>query len=263
MSFLTAHRGPRQFAPRLVGPKPILAARGLTFTYPGGDLPAVDHVDFDVTPGRSLAILGASGSGKTTLLHTLAGILVPTSGTVTYFDPAGPVQVSALKDKDRSALRREQFGFVFQQGLLLDELTALENVAVARMLVGVSRRQAEAEAQQWLASVGLAGLEERRLGQLSGGQAQRVAIARAQATGARLLFADEPTGSLDSKTGRAVMDALLSVVTTGRTLVLVTHDQVLARRCDRVVTMSDGRIIFDSDATSASARSVNLVGGRA
>jgi putative ABC transport system ATP-binding protein len=207
---------------------------------------ALDAVDLDVLPGESVAVMGASGSGKTTLLHLLAGILRPTSGTVTLETPAGPVGVHALDDAERSRLRREQLGFVFQQGLLLDELTALENVAVALMLNGVPRAAASAQASQWLAALGLVGLEDRRLGALSGGQAQRVAIARAQVTGARLLFADEPTGALDSRTGAEVLDLLLAAVAQGRTLVVVTHDAGVAARCDRVVTLSDGRIVADA-----------------
>ena len=235
---------------------PILSARGLTKVYPGSTAPALDGVDLDVLPGESVAIMGASGSGKTTLLHLLAGILPTTSGSVTLQAARGPVAVHALDDAGRSRLRREELGFVFQQGLLLDELTALENVAVARMLAGVPRKQAEAEAAQWLAALGLAGLEDRRLGALSGGQAQRVAIARAQVTGARLLFADEPTGALDSATGAEVLDLLLHAVAQGRTLVVVTHDADVAARCDRVVTLRDGRITSDTRRSTASTASV-------
>ena len=230
---------------------PIISARALTKVYSGADLPALDGVDLDIAPGRSLAIMGASGSGKTTLLHTLAGIITPTSGTVTFQGANQVFNVERLDEKERSRLRREEFGFVFQQGLLLDELTALENIAVARMLVGTSRRQAEYEAAIWLSKLGLAGMEDRRLGQLSGGQVQRVAIARAQSTGARVLFADEPTGSLDSHTGEDVMNALLNVVHDKRTLVLVTHDKDLAAKCDRVVTLRDGRIESDTDRAPA------------
>jgi len=224
---------------------PILAARDLTVTYPGATTPALAGVSLDIWPGQSLAIVGQSGSGKTTLLHTLAGILTPTSGAVVYNGATGPVRVDQLSDDARAQLRREQFGFVFQQGLLLDELTALENVAVALMLTGVSRRDAEAQAAAWLSHLGLAGMEDRRLGQLSGGQAQRVAIARAQITGAPLLFADEPTGSLDSHTGDEVVSVLLDAVANGRTLVMVTHNLDLAARCDRVVTLRDGHIVAD------------------
>ncbi|QAY69115.1 ABC transporter ATP-binding protein [Xylanimonas protaetiae] len=231
---------------------PLLSARGLSMAYPG--VRALDGVDLDVLPGESVAVMGASGSGKTTLLHLLAGILRPTAGTVTLATPAGPVGVHALDDAERSRLRREQLGFVFQQGLLLDELTALENVAVALMLNGVPRAAASEQAARWLAALGLAGLEDRRLGALSGGQAQRVAIARAQVTGARLLFADEPTGALDSRTGAEVLDLLLAAVAQGRTLVVVTHDAGVAARCDRVVTLSDGRVVADTRrAASAGA----------
>lgn len=164
---------------------------------------------------------------------------------------SGPVDVAAMDDAARARLRREELGFVFQQGLLLGELTALENVAVARMLAGVPRAQAEAEAQQWLAHLGLTGLEQRRLGELSGGQAQRVAIARAQVTGARLIFADEPTGALDSATSVEVLDLLLAAVGTGRTLVVVTHDADVARRCGRTVVLRDGHVVSDTAAPAA------------
>ncbi|WP_130415084.1 ABC transporter ATP-binding protein [Xylanimonas ulmi] len=230
---------------------PILAARGLTMVYPGSATPALDGVDLDVLPGESVAVMGASGSGKTTLLHVLAGILRPTSGAVTLTTASGPVAVHELDDAGRSRLRREALGFVFQQGLLLDELSALENVAVARMLTGVPRAQAEFEAARWLEALGLVGLERRRLGALSGGQAQRVAIARAQITGARLLFADEPTGALDSRTGAEVLDLLLGAVAQGRTLVVVTHDGQVAARCDRVVELRDGRVVADSSRADA------------
>ena len=227
---------------------PIISARGLTKVYSDADAPALNGVDLDIAPGRSLAIMGASGSGKTTLLHTLAGIITPTSGTVRFQGANQVFNIEQLSDKERSKLRREEFGFVFQQGLLLDELTALENVAVAKMLVGVPRPAAEQEAAIWLGKLGLAGMEQRRLGQMSGGQAQRVAIARARITGARVLFADEPTGSLDSHTGEEVINALLWVVQDGSTLVLVTHDRAIAARCDRVITIRDGRIESDTDA---------------
>ncbi len=231
---------------------PILRARALTMRYPGGSSPALEAVDLDILPGESVAIMGASGSGKTTLLHCLAGILRPTGGTVTFASGAGPVQVESLDDDGRARLRREELGFVFQQGLLLNELTALENVAVARMLAGVPRAQAEAEAGRWLAHLGLAGMEQRRLGELSGGQAQRVAIARAQVGGARLLFADEPTGALDSATSVEVLDLLLDAVRQGRTLVVVTHDADVAARCARTVVLRDGHVVSDSAHAGAS-----------
>jgi len=221
--------------------------------YPGGPTPALDAVDLDIAPGTSVAVMGASGSGKTTLLHCLAGILRPTAGSVAFAAGTGTVDVASLDDDARARLRRDELGFVFQQGLLLNELTALENVAVARMLAGVPRAQAEGEAAQWLAHLGLTGLEARRLGELSGGQAQRVAIARAQVTGARLIFADEPTGALDSATSDEVLGLLLAAVAAGRTLVVVTHDADVARRCERTVVLRDGRVVSDT-AGAASAR---------
>lgn len=213
----------------------ILSARSLSKRYGAGI--ALNNVDLDIRAGESVAIMGASGSGKTTLLHTLAGITSPDAGTVNY---AG-TDVTALNETQRSKLRREAFGFVFQSGLLIPELTAIENVALALMLNGVPRRDAEAQSAGWLAHLGLAGMEGRRIGELSGGQAQRVAIARAQVTGARIVFADEPTGALDSHTSADVMSALLGATAgRGHTLVLVTHDVTVASRCSRTLFMHDG-----------------------
>lgn len=217
----------------------ILEAIGLSKTF--GATRALADVDIAVGAGESLAIMGASGSGKTTLLHVLAGITAPDSGRVLFSSPSGIVDVTSLGEEQRTRLRREGFGFVFQSGLLIPELTAIENVALALMLTGVKRAEAERQAAVRLAKLGLAGFEQRRIGQLSGGQAQRVAIARAQATGASVIFADEPTGALDSHTGSEVMDALLaSTVGEGRTLVVVTHDANVAARCSRTVHMRDG-----------------------
>jgi putative ABC transport system ATP-binding protein len=223
-------------------PEPVLSARALVKTY--GPTTALAGVDLDVAAGESVAIMGASGSGKTTLLHALAGIVVPDSGLVRFAPPhAQPVEVASLRDDDRTRLRREAFGFVFQQGLLVPELTALENVALAVMLTGRSRRESEARAVDWLGRLGLAGLESRRIGQLSGGQAQRVAIARASVTDAAVVFADEPTGALDSRTSDEVLSALLAASSgSGRTLVVVTHDPAVAARCSRTVRMADGRV---------------------
>lgn len=223
---------------------PTLQATLLTKQY--GSTRALDGVSLEIAPGTSTAIMGASGSGKTTLLHVLAGILLPDSGTVSF----DGVPITSVNDRERSRLRRDQFGFVFQQGLLLPELTAIENVALALMLQGQSKSQAIAPAAHALATLGLSGLEDRRIGELSGGQAQRVAIARAQVTGAKVVFADEPTGALDSTTSSEVMDALLaSTVAQGRTLVMVTHDATVAARCQRVISVRDGQIVSDSAGT--------------
>jgi putative ABC transport system ATP-binding protein len=220
----------------------ILSARGLTKQY--GPTVALAGVDLDILPGESVAIMGASGSGKTTLMHALAGIVTPDTGSIAFTTPTGVVRVDQLDERHRSQLRRESFGFVFQQGLLIPELTAVENVAIALMLGGTPRSNAETSAAAWLAALGLAGMETRRIGELSGGQAQRVAIARAQVTGAPIVFADEPTGALDSRTSADVMGALLHATTgQGRTLVLVTHDETVAARCSRIIRLADGRIV--------------------
>ena len=220
----------------------VIEASGLSKSF--GQTHALAGVDLSVRAGESLAIMGASGSGKTTLLHCLAGITRPDAGAVAFHSGAGRVLVTALSERERSRLRREAFGFVFQQGLLIPELTAVENVALALMLNGMPRARAEEYGRGWLAALGLAGMEDRRIGQLSGGQAQRVAIARAQVTGASVVFADEPTGALDSATSADVMRALLDSTTgQGRTLVLVTHDAEVAGRCSRIVDMRDGRIV--------------------
>ncbi|SED84590.1 putative ABC transport system ATP-binding protein [Arthrobacter alpinus] len=228
----------------------LLSARSLSKRYGAGI--ALNNVDLDIHPGESVAIMGASGSGKTTLLHVLAGITTPDSGSVNY---AG-TDVTALNETSRSKLRREAFGFVFQSGLLIPELTAIENVALALMLNGVSRRDAEAQSAAWLAQLGLAGMENRRIGELSGGQAQRVAIARSQVTGARIVFADEPTGALDSTTSAEVMSALLNATAgRGNTLVLVTHDPTVASRCSRTLTMADG-VLSQAPSSQAGAAAV-------
>lgn len=234
---------------------PLLSASRLVVTYPGTR--ALDGVDLAVYPGESVAIMGPSGSGKTTLLHALAGIITPTSGEVIVATGAGSVAVSALAESERSRLRREDFGFVFQQGLLIPELTVIENVALPLLLAGRTRATAEAHAVEWLGRLGLAGLERRRIGELSGGQAQRVAIARAQVTGARIIFADEPTGSLDSATSTETMTALLDAATAdGRALVVVTHDDQVAARCSRIVRLRDGRI--DDESLAATATGTEL-----
>ena len=222
-------------------PAPILAARGLVRTYGAAETAtrALDGVDLDIDRADTLAVMGPSGCGKTTLLHVLAGILAPTSGTV-HLDGR---DLATLGEKHRTLLRRSDFGFVFQDGQLLPELSALENVILPRMLGGTSRRAATAEARSWLDRLGLAGMHERRPGQLSGGQAQRVAVARALAGRPSVVFADEPTGALDQETGQSVLSTLVdSCLETGASLVMVTHDAKVAAACRRTVAMRDGRI---------------------
>ncbi|WP_197679759.1 ABC transporter ATP-binding protein [Microlunatus soli] len=221
----------------------IISARNLTMTYGSGGIAAhaLAGVNLDIEPG-SLAIMGPSGSGKTTLLHCLAGILRPTGGSVSLRGQ----QLTTLSDRDRTALRRRDFGFVFQSGQLLAELPANENVALPLMLDGMNHRLAIARSDEYLRMIGLAGLEQRRPGELSGGQAQRVAIARALVAEPAVVFADEPTGALDQQTGQDVMDVLVGATgQAGAALVVVTHDPGVARHCDRTITMRDGHIVAE------------------
>ncbi|WP_242607474.1 ABC transporter ATP-binding protein [Zhihengliuella halotolerans] len=216
-----------------------------------GDTAALQGVTLEVRAGESLAVMGPSGCGKSTLLQTLAGITLPNAGEVTYAGQEGVQNLVLLDDETRAALRAREFGFVFQQGLLLDELNAAENVAVPLMVDRLSPSDAIARAGQLLAQVGLGGLDDRRIGQLSGGQAQRIAIARAIVSNASVVFADEPTGALDSHTAGDVLELLLaSTVRQHRALVMVTHDESVARRCSRIARMSDGRVISDVRVTS-------------
>ncbi|WEG09333.1 ABC transporter ATP-binding protein [Microbacterium horticulturae] len=232
---------------------PVLTATRLTQRY--GDLIALDGVSVTIGRGESVAIMGASGSGKTTLLHALAAVSAVDAGSISLFvDPTGPpLELVGMTESQRSAVRREHVGFVFQEHLLLPELTALENAALPLLVLGMPRRDADQRAAAWLAALGLAGMEDRRIGQLSGGQAQRVAIARAQVAGAPVVFADEPTGALDSHTSDEVMTALLHATTgQGRSLVVVTHDAGVAARCDRALRMRDGHLTEEGvDAATA------------
>ncbi|WP_432513707.1 ABC transporter ATP-binding protein [Kineococcus sp. SYSU DK001] len=227
----------------------LLHARDLVMTY--GPTRALDGVDVTVRSGESVAVMGPSGSGKTTLLHVLAGIVRPTSGTVAL---AGDDLV-AMGDATRTKLRRDRFGFVFQSGQLLSELPAEENAALPLMLGGLGRAAAVERAGGLLRRLGLAGMERRRPGELSGGQAQRVAIARALVGRPEVVFADEPTGALDQATGREVLDLLTSVAReNGAALVVVTHDAGVARWCDRTLAMRDGRVVSEFTAPAAVGR---------
>lgn len=215
----------------------VIEARDVTFAF--GQTPALRGASVAVDAGEILAVMGPSGSGKSTLLHCLAGILVPDSGEI-LFDG---IRVDALAETQRSSLRRDRFGFVFQFGQLVPELTAVENVALPLLLSGVRRAQALPKARAWFARLGLDGLEHRRSGELSGGQAQRVALARGLVAEPQVLFADEPTGALDSLTGEQVMDLLVGAAREqGTTVILVTHEPRIAAYADREVMVRDGRV---------------------
>lgn len=214
---------------------PLLAGHGVSKAF--GNSTALQGGDIEVAPGELLAVMGPSGSGKSTLLHCLAGILVPDGGQVTYADR----RIDLLTDDERSLLRRTDFGFVFQFGQLVPELSAAENVALPLLLAGQKRRQALATAASWLGSFGLDGLERRRPGELSGGQAQRVAVARAMVTEPRVIFADEPTGALDTAAGDGVLQAFVAAARAQKVaVIIVTHDARVAAHADRTVVVRDG-----------------------
>jgi len=219
------------------GTAKIIEARDLFLSF--GETPALRGASLGVRQGEIVAVMGPSGSGKSTLLHSLAGILVPEKGEVWF---AGE-RLDTLSDDRRRALRRDRFGFVFQSGQLVPELTAEENVALPLLLSGTRRGPAMTAARKWFPALGLDGLEHRRSGELSGGQAQRVALARGLVTGPEVLFADEPTGSLDSASGELVMELLTDAAREhGATVILVTHDAQVAAYADREVVVRDGRV---------------------
>jgi putative ABC transport system ATP-binding protein len=216
---------------------PLLHAVNLHLAF--GRTTALDGASVDVRSGEVLALLGPSGSGKSTLLHCLAGILVPSAGEVHYRGQ----RLDVLPDAVRSRLRRDDFGFVFQFGQLVPELTALENVALPLRLGGVRRRPAEDQALSWLARLEVDDVADHRPGEISGGQGQRVAVARALVTGPRVVFADEPTGALDSLNGETVMTLLTDAARDqGATVVLVTHEPRVAAYADREIVLRDGKV---------------------
>ena len=230
--------------------KVIMRARGLEMSF--GQTHALRGVDLDVAAGEVLAVTGPSGSGKSTLLHVMAGVLVPDAGHVDYHGGDVSQDITALDEAARSRLRLKEFGFIFQFGQLLPDLSALDNVTIPLLLAGTPRRRALAQARETLGELGLSEHLDKRPTQLSGGQAQRAAVARALVTNPRLLFADEPTGSLDSLAAERTMEVLLgSVRSRGAGLVIITHDARVAAYADREVTVRDGRI--GPGATQAAA----------
>ena len=205
-----------------------------------GETHAMRGISLNIKRGEVLAIMGPSGSGKSTLLHTLAGITTPDSGRV-YFNGS---RIDNLTDRQRTMLRRTKFGFVFQFSQLVPELTAIDNVAIPLLLNGVDRRAAYRQAEQWLNRVGINDAKLHNLAnQLSGGQIQRVAIARAMIINPEVLFADEPTGSLDSLNSELVMKMFIRTAKdNGTTVVMVTHEPTIAAYADREIIVRDGKI---------------------
>ena len=205
-----------------------------------GPLTILHDINFSVAEGESLAIVGASGSGKSTLLGLLAGLDSPSKGHVLLMDR----DISAANEDQRAQIRSQHVGFVFQSFQLIDHLTALENVQLPLELAGMPRVEAAAKAQVWLEKVGLSERLKHRPKTLSGGEQQRVALARAFVTEPDILFADEPTGSLDEQNGLKIIQLLFQLnQELGSTLILVTHDMALASRCERQMVLNNGRVV--------------------
>ena len=229
--------------------KEVLSTDNITKSF--GNVHALSGVSLQIHEGESVAIMGPSGSGKSTLLHCLSGVLVPESGKVLFRGE----DIAAQKDVTRSRLRLSQFGFVFQDGQLIPELPARENVALPLVLTGTLLPKALKRADQLLAQLGLSELKKRRPGDMSGGQAQRVAIARALIGNPKVVFADEPSGALDQATGYEMMEILTrEVQRCGAALVLVTHDINVAQWCSRLIEIRDGKIHSDCALAPQSRR---------
>ena len=215
----------------------IVEARAVTKIY--GRTAAVRGVSLRIDHGEIVAVTGPSGCGKTTLLHLLAGITMPDEGEVLL----GDQRIDTMSETRRSALRRKDIGVLFQFGQIVAELSAVENAALPLLLAGVRRREATALATEWLDRLGIADLAEQLPGEMSGGQQQRVALARALASRPSVLFADEPTGALDSLSTEVVLTQLVRIARTYRTtVVLVTHDVQVAAYADREIRMRDGQL---------------------
>lgn len=230
----------------------ILRARDLTKTIDTGThrVEILRGMDLEVPAGQFVAIMGASGSGKSTLLGLLAGLDTPTSGQIVV----DGVDITNLNEDALALVRGQKIGFVFQSYQLIPTLTAEENVLLPHELTGGDVRVGLARARELLRSVGLEDRLDHYPVQLSGGEQQRVALARAFMCKPPILMADEPTGNLDSSNGAHVLDLLISLnQREGTTLVLVTHDRALASRADRIVTLSDGRVVADELQTSGQA----------
>ena len=216
--------------------EPLLVGRNLRKAYDRTN--ALDAASFTLSAGEIVAVTGHSGSGKSTLMLCLSGVLRPDSGEVTF----DGVRVDRLSEAERSRLRRQEFGLVLQFGQLLPELTVVDNVALPLLLDSKPRRDARAAARAWLARFGVAELVDAHPGELSGGEAQRVALARALVTGPRVVFADEPTGALDTGGAQQVLELVVDTVRReGTSVVLITHDNTVAAFADREVVLADGR----------------------
>jgi len=208
------------------------------------DVHALDGVDITIDKGEFVAIVGQSGSGKSTAMNIIGCLDVPTSGK--YF--LGGVDVSTMEDDQQAEIRNKMLGFIFQQYNLIPKLNVMENVELPLLYAGVPERERHERAKNALARVGLEDKYKNLPSQLSGGQQQRVSIARALAGDPSVILADEPTGALDSRTGREVLNFLKQLNQEGNTVVLITHDNSIATKADRIIRLQDGKVIYDGDA---------------
>lgn len=222
-----------------------LSCQGLWKIYEMGDekVQAVRGIDLEINTGEMVAIMGPSGCGKTTLLNILSGIDDPSAGQVTV---AGK-PLFGISDDERTDLRGKEMGFIFQKFHLLDVMSAVENVEIPLLLLGENPEEARAKSMLALEKVGLEDRSEHRPAELSGGQQQRVSIARAVVHNPSVILCDEPTGNLDSTTSKQVMSILSGLNDAGSTLVIVTHDKEIAKRCSRIIRISDGRIVSEEE----------------
>jgi putative ABC transport system ATP-binding protein len=237
----------------------VLRARDLRKVYGRGEalVPAVDEVNLEVAAGESVAVVGPSGCGKSTLLYLLGGLERPTGGSVWL----GGEQIDRMPEARLARLRRHAVGFVFQAFHLVDELTSLENVELPALLAGEAPSAARHRAADLLEQVGLSDRARHLPSQLSGGQRQRIAIARALANEPMIVFADEPTGNLDSAATNEVLRLFDQLHDNGQTLVIVTHDERIAATADRLISMRDGEFVDETRLTGGTARSLSAITG--
>lgn len=225
--------------------KPVISMKNIIKRYYIGqpnELQILNGISIDIYKGQFVSVVGASGSGKSTLMNMIGALDRPTEGK--YY--LNGTDIGALKDKELSRIRNEEIGFVFQNFNLISRTSALKNVEVPMMYAGIPRRERSKKAMELLKVVGMDDRSTHQPNELSGGQKQRVAIARALANNPSIILADEPTGALDTKTGRMVMDIFHDLHKQGKTIILITHSPELASETERIITISDGSVISDT-----------------